>query len=127
MTSLDMIDRFTEFGKILAEVLIFGLAVTAYNNTRKRSLLFIAISCGISAVFGLGYYVLDGSTSWFRWGAYTLAVNLSSVLWVLGSWLLFRHYVGLVGPGAQPGAPPSGGPGGPVADSGASGRPPSVS
>jgi len=127
MTTLDMIDRLTVFTPVLANLLVFGLATTAYQTTRKRSLLFIAICCAIEAVFAIGRWVLDDTASWLRWGAYTLAMNVSSGLWLVGCWLLFRDYVRLLGSRAQPGASPNGGPATLGGNSGVIGGPPSVS
>jgi len=127
MTPLDLIDRFTEYaGPVLAELLVLGIAITAYQRTRRRSLLLIAISCVTTAVFTIGRFVLDDKASWFWWGLYTVAVNASSVLWVVGSWLLFRHYMRLAPADAQPGASPNCGPAEQVGGSGVAEGPPSV-
>lgn len=102
MSTLDIIDRITDFTGVLGNLLVIGFATAAYQATRKRSLLLIAISCAISVVFSLGFLVLDGEPSWVRWGVYTLAMNLGSVLWVYGAWRLFRDYTEMVERCAQP-------------------------
>ncbi len=127
MTIPELVDKCTEFITVLANLLVFGFAITGYQTTGKRSLLFIGIPCGMWAVLSLGNAVLPRQPSWFWWGAYIIANLLSYGLWVVGSGRLFRDYSQILLGSGQPRTAPSGGPGSPISGQEATGGPPSVS
>jgi hypothetical protein len=127
MTTLDFIDRFTNFTGFLANVLVCAFAAMAYQNTRKRSLLFIAIACGIGAIFFIAPLIREDKPSLFYWWVYTVAMNVGSGLWIVGFWLLFRNYEELIKRSTQPSASTSVDLTAPVDNSNTTNRPPSVS
>ena len=123
MTLPDFIDRFVEFAMFVANVLVGALATKAYQDTRKRCLLLIAVSAGIGAVLTAAPWIREDRSSWTYWGFYTVATICDLSLWVAGAWLLFRDYATLI---AHRSAAPNGGPATPVANSGVTEGPPSV-
>jgi hypothetical protein len=127
MTIPDYIDRFVEFALFLANLLVCSLAVTTYQATRKRCLLFIAISAGIATLLAVVPWIREDKPSWTFWGFYTAASLCDLTLWVVGVRILFRDYANLLAPLAQPSAAPNGGPTTPVDNSRVTEGPPSVS
>ena len=126
MTIPDYIDRFVEFAFFLANVLVCSLAVTTYQATRKRCLLFIAISAGIATLLAVVPWIREDKPSWTFWGFYTVASICDLTLWVVGVRILFRDYAHLLTPLAQPGAAPNGGPATQLGKSDVTEGPPSV-
>lgn len=102
MSIPDFIDTLVSFGGFLANALVCALAVNAYRDTRKRCLLLIAVSAGIGAALAVVPWIRQPSPSWAFWGFHTVATICDLGLWVVGAWLLFRDYAGLVMRFAQP-------------------------
>jgi hypothetical protein len=127
MSIPDMVDRFVEFSYFLANILVFGLALVAYQNSRKRSLLMIAVSSAIAAVLAVAPWIRADEPSWAFWFLHTLATICDLSLYVVGFWLLCRDYVTVLSKTAPPSTSPNGGPATPVGDSEVTEGPPSVS
>ncbi len=127
MTVPDFIDTFVEFCYLLANVVVCALAAMAYQGTRKRCLLLIALSAGIGAVLSIAPRLRADTPSWTFWVCYTTGSICDILLWVSGAYLLFRDYAGLLAHPAQPGAAPNVGPAASLGNSGVTEGPPSVS
>jgi len=126
MSGPDFFYRFVGFSGFLTEALVCVLSAVAYQATRKRALLLIAISAGMGAVVS----VLPELATTGGWGAWYLDMLLrvaSAAIYLIGFWLLLRSYTDLVTGGAQRAASPNGGPPTAVGGSGVTGGPPSVS
>ncbi len=112
MSFPEFVYRFVEFSGFLTEALVCVLAAVAYQATRSRAVLLIAISSGIGAVVSV-LPELAGIGQWGLWYVDMFLRVASGALYLIGFWLLFQAYTGLVAGGAQPAAPD----GGPVARS----------
>ena len=106
--------------------LVYVLATKAYQNTRKRSLLLIAIAAALGGVITVVPELGTVASCWGYWYLEMAMRVAGDVLWLVGCWLLFQHYTDLIRRSAQD-APPNGGPATPVASPGVTGRPPSAS
>jgi hypothetical protein len=110
MTFPEFIYRFDGFTGTVVNVIICALAAKLYHDTRKRCLFLISIGSGIGAALIVLPEMQGGSSSWSGW-YFEMTLRLaSSVVWLIGWWLLFRDYTDMIRPSAQQSAPPNGGP-----------------
>jgi hypothetical protein len=127
MSIPDIVDRFVEFSYFLSNILVFGFATVAYQKSRKRGFLMIAVSAAIAAVLAVASSMRADKPSWAFWSFHTVATICDLYLYVVGFWLLSRDYLALPTRSAQPDAAPNGGQVAPSANSDVTGGPPSVS
>ncbi len=111
------------FVSFLTGAIICASASQAYRETRKPSVLLIALAAGLGAVVSV--LPAAAGRGWGLWYFDMAARIVDGAIWVVGCWLLLRDYVRLVV--AQRGAKPNGGPPEPFGRADASGGPPSVS
>ena len=126
MNSPDFLYRFVGFSGFLTEALVCVLAANAYQVTRKRALLLIAVSSGMGAVVSV-LPELAATGGWAAWYLDMLLRVASGALYLVGFWLLLQNYTKLLTTDAQRIAPPNGGPAAAVGGSGATGGSSSVS
>ncbi|MBN9694112.1 MAG: hypothetical protein J0M24_28055 [Verrucomicrobia bacterium] len=122
-----IIDRFVEFSFVLANILVFKFAIVGYQNTKKRSLLMIAISSAIATILHVAPWIRADEPSLSFWSFYTVATMCDLSLYVAGFWLLTKDYVSSLTVAAQLGAAPNSGLAPSVHNPNDSGGPPSVS
>lgn len=96
----DFLYRFVGFSSFLVNALVCVLAASAYQATRKRCLLLIAVSAGMAGVTG----ALPAVAATGGWGAWYLDMVMrvaAGALSLVGCWLLFQSYTDLVKRGIQ--------------------------
>lgn len=125
MSFPDLLYRFVGFSGFLTEALVCVLAVVAYQATRQRPLLLIAVSSGMGAVVSV-LPEIPAAHGWGFWYFEMLVRVAACALYLVGVSLLFRSYTALVLGSAQRTAPPNAGTAEPPANSDVSSGPPSV-
>ncbi len=80
---------------VLANLLMCGLAGSYYLSLRRLGLLLIAIACGIGAISNLLPWLTNVHSSSF-WLLVDFFQIVDAVLWVFGSWLLFKDLAELI-------------------------------
>src|SRR6266496_2214981 len=104
MSLPEFIYRFDGFASFLVNVIVCALAAKLYHDMRKRCLLLISIASGFGAVLLVLPEMQDGGSSWGAW-YFEMALRIAcSVVWLIGWWLLFQDYCGVIKGRAQPGA-----------------------
>lgn len=81
---------------VLCNLILCGLAGSYYLSLRKPSLVLIATACGLGAVGGLLPWIGNTESSWGLWFIVMFIHIADAVLWVIGSWLLFKEFAVLV-------------------------------
>ncbi len=119
--------RFDGFASFLVNAIICSLATKAYQDTRRRCLLFICIGAALVAVLVLLRAIHASLSSWAAWYFIMFLRILCEAAWLVGFWLLLRDYTALLGEKAPSGASSNGCPAPQLGGSGGSGEPPSVS
>jgi peptidoglycan/LPS O-acetylase OafA/YrhL len=110
----------------VSNLIVLGITIDSYRRRPRRSVLLIAVGAAVGFAYVAMSWMAE-TTSPFFWGLMSL-VNISAgVLWIAGVYLLLAEISRVEGAGAEPGAPPNGGPAVPVDNSNAPGGPPSVS
>ncbi len=121
MTLPELTEKLAGFVWILADLLVCGFAARLYQDTRKRSLLLIAIACGIGAIAALLPWIQFLSTSWGYWYLFNIMHIVGAGLWLVGSWLLFKEYGEMIRLSAPSAPPPDDSPPPPFRDAGTPG------
>ncbi|MEL6397752.1 MAG: hypothetical protein AAFR26_01545 [Cyanobacteria bacterium J06626_4] len=93
MTLPEFVSRVVAFAYVVANLLVFVLATTAYQDTRKRCFLMLAISSGTGAILAILPWIPVLWSSWTFWGLWNLMSLSDLILWVIGLRLLVNEYV----------------------------------
>jgi len=96
MTIPDFLDRLVGFASLLANGIVCITALRLFQETPRRPLLFIGLACGLGVLIGLLAELQEGETTWGDYYFYSGLELASTVLWLIGSLLLFQHYGSMV-------------------------------
>ena len=93
MTLPEFVSRSVAFAYVVANLLVFVFTATAYQDTRKRCFLILAISSGMGVILAIMPWIPVFWSSWTFWGLWNLASLADLILWVMGIRLLVNEYV----------------------------------
>lgn len=126
MNASDLLWRTEWFVSAVSSLIVLGITIGSYRRRPRRSVMLIAIGSAAGFVYVALSWIAETTSPAF-WGFISLVNIGAGVLWIAGVYLLLDEIARIEATGAEPGAPPNGGPAEPVGGSDVTGGPRSVS